>query len=111
MWQGDEHMSDPLDRARSISNVDEAARLYAEWAPTYDDDVFSGLGFTGSARIAELLAGVLGRPIRVSQVGVAQVVGTSPPPSGVAGGTRENNVTISSTSVAPFMRMSTRLSH
>ena len=59
MWQGDEHMSDPLDRARSISNVDEAARLYAEWAPTYDDDVFSGLGFTGSARIAELLAGVL----------------------------------------------------
>jgi trans-aconitate methyltransferase len=90
VWQGDEHMSDPLDRARSISNVDEAARLYAEWAPTYDDDVFGGLGFTGSARIAELLAGALADPTdpvvdlgcgtgavgqRLSQLGVTTIDG------------------------------------
>src|SRR4051812_21685742 len=52
-------VSDSLERARSLSSVEEAARLYGEWASTYDDDVFAELGFTGSARIAELLAGVL----------------------------------------------------
>jgi predicted TPR repeat methyltransferase len=62
VWQGDEHMSDPLDRARSISTAEEATQLYAEWASTYDDDVFGALGVTGSARIAELLAGVLTDP-------------------------------------------------
>ena len=30
-------------------------RVYHDWAATYDDDVFGKLGFTGSARIAELL--------------------------------------------------------
>jgi len=50
---------DSVARARSLSGVDEAARLYSEWASTYDDDVFGKLGFTGSARIAELLAYVL----------------------------------------------------
>jgi len=53
---------EPVRRARSISTVEQAAALYAEWAPTYDDDVFGTLGFTGSARIAELLAGVLTDP-------------------------------------------------
>jgi predicted TPR repeat methyltransferase len=55
-------MSDPLDRARSISSAEEAAQLYAEWASTYDEDVFGALGVTGSARIAELLVGVLNDP-------------------------------------------------
>jgi predicted TPR repeat methyltransferase len=55
-------MSDPLERARSISSTEEAARLYAEWASTYDEDVFGALGVTGSARIAELLVGVLADP-------------------------------------------------
>jgi predicted TPR repeat methyltransferase len=54
--------ADPVRRARSISSVEQAAALYAEWAPTYDADVFEGLGFTGSARIADLLASVLPDP-------------------------------------------------
>lgn len=45
-----------LDRARRLRSVEEAARLYAEWAPSYDDDVFGRLEVTGSARVAELLA-------------------------------------------------------
>jgi len=57
-------MSDPLHRARSISSAKEAAHLYAEWASTYDEDVFGALGVTGSARIAELLVGVLADPAR-----------------------------------------------
>ena len=54
--------TDPVGRARSISNAEQAAALYAEWAPTYDADVFGDLGFTGSARIAELLVSVLPDP-------------------------------------------------
>jgi SAM-dependent methyltransferase len=42
-------------RARSITSADEAAAVYRDWAASYDDDVFGRLGFTGSARIAELL--------------------------------------------------------
>jgi predicted TPR repeat methyltransferase len=53
---------DPVRRARSISSVEQAAALYAEWAPTYDADVFGELGFTGSSRIAELLVSVLPDP-------------------------------------------------
>ena len=53
---------DPVRRARSISSVEQAAALYAEWAPTYDADVFGELGFTGSTRIAELLVSVLPDP-------------------------------------------------
>ena len=55
-------MTDPLDRARAISTSEDATKLYAEWAATYDDDVFGTLGFTGSTRIAELLVGVLTDP-------------------------------------------------
>ena len=47
---------DPIARARALASVEEAAELYGRWASTYDDDVFGDLGFTGSARIAELLA-------------------------------------------------------
>ena len=54
-----EGLSDPVARARSLSSVEEAADLYGQWASTYDDDVFGESGFTGSARIADLLASVL----------------------------------------------------
>jgi predicted TPR repeat methyltransferase len=46
---------DRVSRARSITSVEQAAELYGAWAPTYDDEIFGRLGFTGSARIAELL--------------------------------------------------------
>ena len=46
---------DPVARARALAGTDQAAELYRAWAGTYDDDVFGRLGFTGSARIAELL--------------------------------------------------------
>ena len=52
-------LSDAVTRARSLSSVEDAAQLYDEWAATYDDDVFGTLGFTGSARIAELLVAAL----------------------------------------------------
>src|SRR5258706_2363572 len=52
-------LSDQVTSARSLSSVEEAAALYGEWASTYDDDVFAELGFTGSVRIAELLASAL----------------------------------------------------
>jgi predicted TPR repeat methyltransferase len=44
-----------IARARSITSAAEATEVYADWAPTYDEDVFERLGFIGSARIAELL--------------------------------------------------------
>jgi SAM-dependent methyltransferase len=53
---------DPVRRARGLASTDEARALYAEWAPTYDADVFGARGFTGSARIAELLALHLAEP-------------------------------------------------
>ena len=97
-------MSDPLDRASAISTAEEASRLYAEWASTYDDDVFGALGFTGSARIAELLVGVLSDPAqpvvdlgcgtgavgqRLAQLGVTTIDGIdlSPEMIAVAAGT------------------------
>ena len=39
-----------------MADPDAARDLYRDWAATYDDDVFATLGFTGSDRIAELLA-------------------------------------------------------
>jgi predicted TPR repeat methyltransferase len=47
---------DPIAKARSLASVEESAALYREWAATYDRDVFDTLGFTGSDRIADLLA-------------------------------------------------------
>jgi SAM-dependent methyltransferase len=54
-----EHVSDPIARARALSGLDDTAALYRDWAATYDADVFDAMGFTGSARIADLLASVL----------------------------------------------------
>lgn len=97
--QADEHVFDPIARARSLSSVDEAVKLYGEWASTYDDDVFGELGFTGSTRIADLLAGVLpdrDQPIvdlgcgtgavgrRLAQVGVTTVDGIDVSPEMLA---------------------------
>jgi trans-aconitate methyltransferase len=45
-----------VERARSARSSGESAAIYREWAATYDDDVFGTLGFTGSLRIADLLA-------------------------------------------------------
>lgn len=59
---GPQDTGDPVVRARALAGPDQAAELYREWAGTYDDDVFGRLGFTGSARIAELLIGHLAGP-------------------------------------------------
>jgi trans-aconitate methyltransferase len=91
--------ADPVRRARSISSVEQAAALYAEWAPSYDADVFGELGFTGSDRIAELLASVLPDPTlpvidlgcgtgavgrRLAQLGVTAVDGVDLSPEMLA---------------------------
>jgi SAM-dependent methyltransferase len=47
---------DRVDRARSVRSATEATQLYREWADDYDHDVFDVLGFTGTDRIADLLA-------------------------------------------------------
>jgi SAM-dependent methyltransferase len=95
----DPQPADPVRRARSISSVDEAAALYRDWASTYDDDVFGTLAFTGSRRIAELLAesladrtqpvidlgcgtGAVGR--RLAQLGVSTVDGVDLSPEMLA---------------------------
>jgi predicted TPR repeat methyltransferase len=52
---------DPIARARSLASVQENEALYREWAATYDRDVFDTLGFTGSDRIADLLASYVPR--------------------------------------------------
>ena len=92
-------MTDPVRRARSISSVEQAAALYAEWASTYDADVFGELGFTGSGRIAELLVSVLPDPTlpvidlgcgtgavgqRLAQLGVTTVDGVDLSPEMLA---------------------------
>jgi predicted TPR repeat methyltransferase len=43
-------------RARAITDPRDARKVYADWAETYDDDVYATLGFTGTARIVELAA-------------------------------------------------------
>jgi SAM-dependent methyltransferase len=90
---------DPVRRARSISSVDEAVALYRDWASTYDDDVFGTHGFTGSGRIAELLAEALvdrSRPVvdlgcgtgavgrRLAELGVSTVDGIDVSPEMLA---------------------------
>ncbi len=57
---------DPIAKARSLSSVEENEALYRDWAATYDRDVFDMLGFTGSDRIADLLASYL--PTRSTEV-------------------------------------------
>jgi SAM-dependent methyltransferase len=39
-----------------VRSATEATQLYREWADDYDHDVFDVLGFTGTDRIADLLA-------------------------------------------------------
>jgi predicted TPR repeat methyltransferase len=51
--------SDLIAKARALSSVEENEALYRQWAATYDRDVFDTLGFTGSDRIAGLLASYL----------------------------------------------------
>ena len=48
-----------VGRARSLGSSDDAIALYRDWAATYDRDVFDTGGFTGSARIADLVASVV----------------------------------------------------
>jgi predicted TPR repeat methyltransferase len=48
--------ADRVSQARSLQTSDDAVHLYAEWARDYDHDVFDVMGFTGTARIADLLA-------------------------------------------------------
>ena len=43
-------------RARASRSVDETLDAYRDWAADYDRDVFEALGYTGSDRIADLLA-------------------------------------------------------
>lgn len=44
-----------LMRARAISGSTDARSVYADWANTYDHDVFATLKISGSDRIADLL--------------------------------------------------------
>lgn len=44
-----------LQRARAITGSDDAISVYAEWATSYDRDVFSTLKVTGTNTIADLL--------------------------------------------------------
>ncbi|WP_337659955.1 class I SAM-dependent DNA methyltransferase [Anderseniella sp. Alg231-50] len=44
-----------LRRARAITGSDDARSVYAEWAISYDRDVFSTLKVTGTDTIADLL--------------------------------------------------------
>ena len=44
-----------LLRARAITGARQARSVYAQWADTYDQDVFATLGVTGSSSIASLL--------------------------------------------------------
>jgi predicted TPR repeat methyltransferase len=48
--------ADRVSRARSLQSAAEAVALYRDWAADYDHDVFEVMGFTGTARVAELLA-------------------------------------------------------
>lgn len=48
--------ADRIARAKGIRSPAEAAELYRSWAQDYDADVFATLGFTGTDRIADLLA-------------------------------------------------------
>jgi predicted TPR repeat methyltransferase len=48
--------ADRVTQARSVQSPDDAIRLYRSWAAQYDHDVFEVLGFTGTHRVADLLA-------------------------------------------------------
>jgi predicted TPR repeat methyltransferase len=48
--------ADRVAQARSLRSPDDALSLYRSWAAQYDHDVFDVLGFTGTHRVADLLA-------------------------------------------------------
>ncbi len=48
--------ADRMRRARALSSSAEALAFYRDWAKGYDRDVFETLRFTGTRRIAALLA-------------------------------------------------------
>ena len=48
--------ADRVSRARSLQTPDDAVELYRDWAAQYDHDVFEVMGFTGTHRVADLLA-------------------------------------------------------
>jgi trans-aconitate methyltransferase len=48
--------ADRVAAARSLRSPADAVELYRDWAAEYDHDVFDVLGFTGTARVADLLA-------------------------------------------------------
>jgi SAM-dependent methyltransferase len=57
--------TDPMEqvmRARAARSPADAVAVYRDWAADYDRDVFGRLGFTGTQRIAELLAAYLHDP-------------------------------------------------
>jgi len=94
-----ERVSDSVARARALSSVEDAEALYRDWAATYDADVFGAMGFTGSARIADLLASVLPEPaepvldlgcgtgavgVRLAELGVTTIDGVDLSPEMLA---------------------------
>jgi SAM-dependent methyltransferase len=48
--------ADRVSRARSLRTPADAVEHYRDWAAHYDHDVFEVLGFTGTHRVADLLA-------------------------------------------------------
>ena len=48
--------ADRIAKARGVRSPAEAIEVYRSWAEDYDADVFGTLGFTGTDRIADLLA-------------------------------------------------------
>ena len=78
--RGDDRVSDPVARARSLSSVQEAAALYAEWASTYDDDVFGELGLlSGAPRSASVIAESDGRLLVLDGPDFLSLVGSRTP--------------------------------
>ncbi len=57
-----------LQRARAITGSDDARSVYAQWAASYDRDVFSTLRVTGTDTIADLLYD------HTADIGVARVL-------------------------------------
>lgn len=53
---GEMTAADRVMHARALRSPDDAVRLYDSWAAEYDHDVFEVMGFTGTERIADLLA-------------------------------------------------------
>ncbi len=55
----DEHDAALLRRAYGLEGRDEGARLYEEWADTYDHTMVDGLGYLSPQRLAAVFAGIV----------------------------------------------------